>query len=86
MRGNLVPLVASNILFYSFWNIYYEFCFNNQFDDDIDTQTLISTGFIVQEYPNDTVYIEDRDEKIIKLCEVGMMAPTKAAWVVTFTA
>jgi len=46
-------------------NAYYEFCFNNPFDDDIDVQTLVSTGFVVQQYPNNIVYIEDRDLKIV---------------------
>jgi len=44
---------------------YYEFCFNNPFDDDIDVQTLVSTGFVVQQYPNYVVYIEDRDSKVV---------------------
>lgn len=46
-------------------NAYYELCFNNPFDDDIDTQTLTSTGFVVQQYPNYVVYLEDRGEKIV---------------------
>jgi hypothetical protein len=46
-------------------NAYYELCFNNPFDNDIDTQTLTSTGFVVQQYPNYVVYLEDRGEKIV---------------------
>ena len=46
-------------------NTYYELCFNNAFDDDIDTQTLSSTGFVVQKYPQYTVYLEDRGDKIV---------------------
>lgn len=44
---------------------YYELCFNNPFDDDIDVQTLSSTGFTVQEFPEYISYLEDRDSKII---------------------
>ena len=44
---------------------YYEFCLFNAFDDDIDTQTLVSTGFVVQEYPNYIVYLEDRGPKVV---------------------
>jgi len=57
MRKDFYPSLNSNT--------YYEFCFNNPFDDDIDVQTLTSTGFVVQQYPNYICYIEDRDKKII---------------------
>ena len=44
---------------------YYELCFNNPFDYVNDELALTSTGFVVQEYPNFTSYIEDRDGKIV---------------------
>lgn len=44
---------------------YYELCFNNPFDDDVDTQTLSSSGFIVQSNPDKIVYLEDKDSNII---------------------
>ena len=44
---------------------YYELCFNNPFDYDTDELALSSTGFVVQEFPNVTSYIEDRDGKVI---------------------
>lgn len=66
IRSNLTDIVMRKDFYPSLNNnTYYEFCFNNPFDDDIDTQTLVSTGFVVQEYPNNVVYIEDRDEKIV---------------------
>ncbi len=66
IRSNLTDIIMRKDFYPSLNNTaYYEFCFNNPFDDDIDTQTLSSTGFIVREYPNDTVFIQDQDEKII---------------------
>lgn len=44
---------------------YYEFCLNNPFDDDIDTQTITTTGFVTQQYPNYITYLEDQDYKIV---------------------
>jgi hypothetical protein len=44
---------------------YYELCFNNPFDYDNDQLALSSTGFVVQEYPNYTCYVEDRDGKVV---------------------
>lgn len=43
---------------------YYEICYQNAFLDD-DDPVVSSTGFVVTEYPNYTVYIEDRVGKII---------------------
>lgn len=44
---------------------YYEICYQNEFDKDCEGITVSSTGFVVSEYPNDTVYFEDRDGKIV---------------------
>jgi hypothetical protein len=57
MRKDFYPALNSNA--------YYEFCLSNPFDDDIDTQTLVSTGFVVQQYPNNIVYLEDRGPKVV---------------------
>jgi hypothetical protein len=66
IKSNLTDITMRKDFYPSLNNkAYYEFCFSNPFDDDIDTQTLTSTGFVVQEYPNDIVYIEDRNEKIV---------------------
>lgn len=66
IRSNLTDVVMRKD-FYPALNssAYYEFCLNNPFDDDIDTQTLTSTGFVVQQYPNFIVYLEDRDSKVV---------------------
>lgn len=66
IKSNLTDITMRKDFYPSLNNkAYYEFCFSNPFDDDIDTQTLTSTGFVVQEYPSDIVYIEDRNEKIV---------------------
>lgn len=66
IKSNLTSVLMRKDFYPSLNNkAYYELCFNNAFDDDIDTQTLTSTGFTVQEYPNYTVYIEDKDDKIV---------------------
>lgn len=44
---------------------YYELCFQNSFDRDIDQTTVYSTGFTVREFPNFTVYLEDRNGRIV---------------------
>lgn len=44
---------------------YYEICYQNEFDKDCIGPTIRSTGFTVFEYPNDVVYFEDRDGKIV---------------------
>lgn len=46
-------------------NTYYELCFNNPFDNDIDELPLSSTGFVVQQYPNVTSYIKDNNGKVV---------------------
>ena len=43
---------------------YYEICYQNAFLDD-DDPVVSSSGFIVTEYPESTVYLEDRAGKII---------------------
>lgn len=66
IRSNLTDIRMRKDFYPSLNNsAYYEFCFNNPFDDDIDVQTLVSTGFVVQQYPNYVVYIEDRDSKVV---------------------
>lgn len=44
---------------------FYEICFLNSFDKDCEGPTISSTGFTLSEYPNYTVYLEDRDGKIV---------------------
>ena len=43
---------------------YYEICYQNAFLDD-DDPVVSSSGFIVTEYPESTVYLEDRAGKIV---------------------
>lgn len=57
MRKDFYPSINSKF--------YYELCYQNEFDKDCDGPTLSSTGFTVAEYPNFTVYLEDRDGKIV---------------------
>ena len=66
VRSNLTQIIMRKD-FYPSWNnkAYYELCFNNPFDYDNDELALTSSGFVVQEYPNFTSYIEDRDGKIV---------------------
>jgi len=66
VRSNLTEVIMRKDFYPSLNNkAYYELCFNNPFDYDNDELALTSTGFVVQEYPNFTSYIEDRDGKII---------------------
>lgn len=44
---------------------FYEVCFQNEFLVDCDEPSVQSTGFVVSEYPNFTVYLEDRAGKIV---------------------
>lgn len=44
---------------------YYEICFQNEFDVDCETNTIQSSGFVVSQYPEYTVYFEDRDGKVV---------------------
>jgi hypothetical protein len=53
MRKDFYPLINSTS--------YYEICYQNEFDKDYDGITVQSTGFVVSEYPDYTVYVEDRD-------------------------
>jgi len=65
IKSNLTNILMRKDFYPSLNNkTYYELCFNNPFDDDIDTFTLASTGFTVQEYPNYTVYLQDSGENI----------------------
>jgi hypothetical protein len=57
MRKDFYPSINSKF--------YYELCYQNEFDKDCDGPTLSSTGFVVSQYPNYTVYLEDRDGKIV---------------------
>jgi hypothetical protein len=66
VRSNLTEIIMRKDFYPSLNNkAYYELCFNNPFDYDNDELALTSTGFVVQEYPNFTSYIEDRDGKIV---------------------
>jgi len=44
---------------------YYEICYQNEFDVDCETNTIQSSGFVVSQYPEYTVYFEDRDGKVV---------------------
>ena len=57
MRKDFYPQINSSF--------YYEVCYQNAFDIDCDNPVLSSTGFVVSEYPTRTVYLEDRDGKIV---------------------
>lgn len=57
MRKDFNPLI--NI------DSYYELCYQNEFDSDCDGPVIATTGFTVSEYPNDTVYFEDADGKLV---------------------
>lgn len=57
MRKDFYPAINSTF--------YYEVCFQNAFDKDCEGPTLQSTGFTVTEFPNYTVYLEDRDGVIV---------------------
>lgn len=56
MRKDFYPQLNSTF--------YYEVCYQNTFLDD-DDPVMSSTGFVVSEYPNYTVYLEDRNGKIV---------------------
>ena len=57
MRKDFYPSLNSTF--------FYEICYQNQFDRDCEGPSIMSTGFTVSEYPNDTVYFEDIDGKIV---------------------
>jgi len=66
VRSNLTQVIMRKDFYPSLNNkTYYEICFNNPFDYDNDQLALSSTGFIVQEYPNFTCFLEDKDGKVI---------------------
>jgi hypothetical protein len=66
VRSNLTQVIMRKDFYPSLNNTaYYELCFNNPFDYDNDQLALSSTGFVVQEYPNYTCYVEDRDGKVV---------------------
>ena len=44
---------------------YYEICFQNSFATPCDDVAMFSTGFVVSEYPDATVYLEDKEGKIV---------------------
>ena len=56
MRKVFIPILNSST--------FYEICYQNAFLDD-DDPVVSSTGFVVTEYPNYTVYLEDRLGKIV---------------------
>ncbi len=56
MRKDFIPQLNSTY--------FYEICYQNAFADD-DDPVVFSTGFTVTEYPNYTVYLEDRLGKIV---------------------
>jgi hypothetical protein len=57
MRKDFYPSINSTF--------FYEVCFQNKFLVDCEEPSVQSTGFVVSEYPNFTVYLEDRAGKII---------------------
>lgn len=56
LRKDFIPQLNSTY--------FYEICYQNAFADD-DDPVVFSTGFTVTEYPNYTVYLEDRLGKIV---------------------
>lgn len=44
---------------------FYEICFQNSFATPCDDVSMFSTGFLVSKYPDATVYLEDRNNKIV---------------------
>lgn len=56
MRKDFIPLINSTT--------FYEICYQNAFLDD-DDPVVSSSGFVVTEYPNYTVYLEDKLGKIV---------------------
>jgi hypothetical protein len=66
IRSNLTTITMRKDFYPSLNNkTFYELCFNNPFDKDCDEVTLMSTGFVVQQFPNFTAYIEDRDGVVV---------------------
>ena len=44
---------------------YYELCYQNRFAEYCGEPIVESTGFVTSQYPNNTVYFEDRDGIIV---------------------
>ena len=57
MRKDFIPLLNTET--------YYEICYQNKFDKNCDGDTVYSTGFIVSQYPNFTVYVKDVDGRMV---------------------
>lgn len=57
LRKDFIPLLNTTS--------YYELCYQNKFDKECDGPTVYSTGFIVSEYPNYTVYVKDIDGRMV---------------------
>jgi hypothetical protein len=57
IRKDVYPLINTTT--------FYEVCYQNAFYKDCVGPTLFSTGFTISEYPNDTLYFEDQDGKIV---------------------
>lgn len=57
MRKDFYPQINSKS--------YYEICFKNAFDKECEGPTVSSTGFIIQQFPNTTVYLEDSDGTMV---------------------
>lgn len=57
MRKDFYPFINSTT--------YYEVCFQNAFYEACEGPTVQSTGFRISEYPDYTVYFEDRDGRIV---------------------
>jgi len=57
MRKDVFPLLNTKT--------FYEVCYQNSFDKDCDGPTVNSTGFVVSQYPNYTVYLKDIDGKMV---------------------
>ena len=43
----------------------YEICFKNEFRKSYDDVIVQSTGFVVTEYPSNTVFLKDQDGKMV---------------------
>lgn len=66
VTSNLTSVIMRKDFYPSLNNkAYYELCFNNPFDDDVDTQTLSSSGFVIQSNPDKIVYLEDKNSNVI---------------------
>jgi hypothetical protein len=44
---------------------YYEICYQNKFDHNSDGPTINSTGFVVSEYPQYTVFLQNIDKNVV---------------------